>query len=150
MSLYHYTDRITGAEIVRDGVIRARSLTLHRDMLARDEGVKTEPIVWLTTVTRWDETVAKKMAAAGWPYPPVGHLWRIEVRSDLPGVHEFHEYMEEAERQGIDMGWWEWVVKTGAMAGSDFHTWRIVPRDIPRGEWVRVQSLTDRGYWMPI
>lgn len=138
--LYHYCDRLTAADIRRDGVIRAAPLTLHRDMLARDEGLVTPPIVWLTINPIMDGTIVGKMIAGGWPKTLVGDLCRFA----LPGDYAPLGLAEYTESVGIDHAWWDWAVRTGEMAGSNYTTWRVLARDIPAADWLAVEVMAGR------
>lgn len=140
--LYHYTDRLSLADIRREGVIRAAPQTLHRDMLARDRGLDTPPLVWLTINPVLDGTVVSKLVAAGWPETLTGDLCRVVLPAGYAGDLGLGEWTEQV---GIDPEWWTWVVRTGAMAGSDYTTWRICPRDIPAADWLRCEALTGAG-----
>lgn len=135
---YHYTDRFSLADIRREGVIRAYPAVLYRDLLRQGESLTTPPLVWLSSNPMLDLTVLAKMQAGGWPMPPVGDLCRIVLPAGYADDEGLGEY---TERVGIDHDWWTCVVRTGAMAGSDYTTWRIVDRDIPAADWLRCERL---------
>jgi hypothetical protein len=140
--LYHYTDRLSCADIRREGVIRAAPLRLHRDLLARDEGEPTPtPIVWLTSNPVIDGTVLAKMVGAGWPPSLIGDLCRIAVRADYPAL-ALGEY---CDHHRMDARLWDCVVRTGALVGSDYTTWRLAETDIPAGDWLSVEALAGIG-----
>lgn len=140
IALYHYTDRLTAADIIQCGLIRARSLTLHRDLLGQDEGRVTAPLVWLSSNPVIESTVAAKLWAAGWPRSLIGDLYRFAVADDYAplGLGEF------ADQSGIEHEWWEWIVRTGALVGSHYTTWRCYPGNIAAADWQRVEKLS--GY----
>lgn len=139
--LYHYTDRLSGAEIRAAGVIRAQSMRLYRDIHARDAGYEIEPVVWLSTETAIDATVAAKLIVAGWPEDMTGQIWRFAADpADALTVSQF------VDATGMDRMWWEWAVKTGAAAGSHWRTWRLVRRDVPASEWLAVEVRTKNGW----
>lgn len=137
--LYHYTDRLSAADIRRAGVIRAQPLTLHRDMFAKDKGIETGPLVWLTVDASSEGTVVGKMLANGWPSALVGDLWRFVMPGDYP-TQSLGDYIEAA---GMDPAWWKWAVRTGMMAGSDCATWRLAIVDIPAADWLAVEVLAE-------
>lgn len=137
MTLYHYTDRLSLDDIRRDGRIRATSITLHRDLMGRDQGLTTMPIVWLTVDSRIESTVAGKMIAAGWPRGLIGDLCRIVVRPDI----ETASLSEHIVASAIDPDWWRMTVATAALVGSSHRDWRIVERDIASVDWVRIERL---------
>lgn len=143
MPLYHYTDRLSAAEILAAGVIRAQPMTLHRDVLRRDQGYTTPPIVWLSTEPVLDGTVRAKLLAAGWPRRLHGHVFRFLIGDDVPAA-ALDDYSRAA---GIDVAWWEWAIRTASFAGSQWRTWRLVDRDISRQEWLCVQVQTATGLW---
>lgn len=133
--LYHYTDRVSAEEIVAAGLIRACPITLHRDPFARDKGLYTAPIVWLSINPILDGTVATKLLLAGWSL--VGDLYRVV----LPAEYSCQSLPEYSEAAGIEPAWWEMSVATGRLAGSDYTTWRIVAHDIRSAEWLRIEKL---------
>lgn len=137
--LYHYTDRLSLSEIVRDGAIRATSMTLHVDALATDRGIDTPPIVWLTSNPIVDGVIVCKMTTGGWSTTLVGDLCRIALPDDYPclGLAEY------VAARSMEPKSWDWVVRTGAMAGSDYTTWRLCDRDIPASDWVAVERLAE-------
>lgn len=138
--LYHYTDRLTAADIIRCGLIRAQSLTLHRDMLGQDEGRCTPPLVWLSTDSVIERTVTVKLWAAGWSRHLTGDLYRFALSDDYAplGLAEY------ADQVGIELDWWEWIVRTGALVGSHYTTWRCYPGDIIAADWKSIEKLS--GY----
>lgn len=140
--LYHYTDRLTARDIRRDGAIRPERLTLHRDMMGTDRGKRTAPIIWLTTATDWEPTVAAKLIANGWPRLLIGELYRFVLADSFPCVG-LDEYIQSS---GIDSEWWRWMVMTGAMSGADVSAWRIATTPIEKSDWLDVQRLMDRGF----
>lgn len=140
--LYHYTDRLSAADIISDGVILARPQTLHRDMFARDKGLTTTPIVWLSTESDGDGTVAAKMIASEWPPGLIGDLCRFSVADTHP-CQTLDEYILTI---GMDPIWWKWVVLTGRLAGSDWNTWRLCVADIRSADWLAVDVLTRQGW----
>lgn len=138
--LYHYTDRLSAADILRDGTIRAMPITLHRDMFAQDAGIVTPPIIWLTINPVLDMTVVVKMIGAGWPKALIGDLCRVVVRDDFP-AQAFCDFVDAMDTAGIEPAWWDWTVRTGKMAGSDYTTWYVCQVDIAREDWVAVEVL---------
>lgn len=136
--LYHYTDRHSAADILKAGCIRARSITLHKDMLGRDHGFATKPLVWLTINPIIEGTVIAKMRIGGWQSPFVGDLWRFALPKDYApfGLGEYSDQHKIAD------AWWEWTVRTGALAGSDYTTWRLHSRHIPAKDWCAVEVLS--------
>ncbi len=132
--LYHYTDRISGAEIRTAGVIRAAPITLHQDMLAQDSGFVTPPIVWLTTSPEPDPTVWTKLRAAGWPLAP-GDIWRVTVPGDYADALPLSAWSDSV---GIDPAWWHWTIKTAALVGSYWRDWRVVPHDLIASDWLDI------------
>ena len=135
--LYHYTDRLSTADIVRDKIIRAMPATLHRDMLGQDAGYQTEPIVWLTTNPILDGTVFVKMLSGGWPKDMEGNLCRFCLRVNYPSL-TLADFVRET---GMDANLWQWAVRTGKMAGSHYTTWRLCRHDVPSTEWLAVEKL---------
>ena len=141
MTLYHYTDRLSGAEILAAGVIRAQSMLLYRDMWASPPGSAIEPVVWLSTAETVDGTVVAKLLAAGWPPDLTGQVWRFCV--DPPEALKLPDFIAAT---GMDRGLWEWAIKTGAVVGSHWRDWRLLPRDLPASEWLTVEMLTADGW----
>lgn len=146
--LYHYTDRESAEKIVQDGVIRATTKTLHRDMEARDEGLETPPHVWLTINPILDGPILVKMQLAGLG---IEQLARVVLPGDFCDVG----LADYTEAVGIPHEWWAWVVKTGMMAGSDYTTWRLHDRDVPRKDWLAVEKFVGIGEdgmtrWSPL
>lgn len=138
MPFYHYTDRLSAADIRRDGILRAYPLTLHRDMFGRDRGKETVPVVWLTTAESPERTVTAKLVAAGWPLV-AGDLVRFAIPDDYPGVTAFPGYHEPY--LGCDPIWWDWALRTAVMAGSRWEDWRTVARDVPAADWLAVEDV---------
>lgn len=136
--LYHYTDALSAADILREKAIVASSQRLHRDVLCRDDGYETEPLVWLTTNPYVDGTIVSKMLAASWPMTLVGDLYRFVVEDAEGRYLSLGEYVD---RTGMDPAWWNWVVKTGELAGSDYTTWRLSLKDIPASKWLAAEVL---------
>ncbi len=144
--IYHYTDRLSAADIRRDGVILAHPLILHRDVLARDEGKATVPMVCCTTSPVGDPTVVVKMRLGGWPMPPVGDL----VRFALPIAHPHAVPFPEAVTEpifGADPVWWQWTLATALMAGSHPGWWRQVLRDVPLADVIAIERYAAGGVW---
>jgi hypothetical protein len=135
--LYHYTDRASAADICRERVIRAAPLRLHRDLLARDIGMETVPLVWLTTNPVLEGTVAAKMLSAGWPSRLTGDLWRFTV-AETVATQSLPEFVQA---QGMDPSWWQWTVRTAALAFSDYSMWRVSLADIAQRDWKAVEAL---------
>jgi len=135
--LYHYTDRLSGAEIRHAGIIRATPITLHRDMFGADKGLQTKPIVWLTVNPIFEGTVVSKLFASGWPRKLIGDIWRIGVADDYQ-CQPLDDYTASA---GIDHDWWDWTIRTGKMVQSFAADWRICDRDIPAADWRVVEVL---------
>jgi hypothetical protein len=141
--LYHYTDRLSAAEIIRDGSIRAQKLTLYKDVRGKaggSRGYETPPLVWLTINPIIEPTVCTKLIAGGWQKDFVNDLWRFS----LPAEYAPMGLAEYSDAHCIDPSWWMWVVRSGALVGSDYTTWRLHPRRIPREDWVSVEILS--GY----
>lgn len=134
--LYHYTDRLSGADICREGLIRAHSMRLHKDMYGQDQGLVTPPLVWLTLNPVIEGTVVFKLINAGWKMR-AGELWRIVLPADYAplGLAEY------SDQHHIEPSWWEWTVRTGELAASDYTTWRLHSADIPRIDWIKVEAL---------
>lgn len=144
--LYHYTDRLSGADILRIGTIKAHQLVLYSDLLAQTPVGTTPPIVWLTTERRWDETVARKLQAGGWPYPPYEQLWRFAVRPDI----RCQTLEQFSKSTGIAFEQWSWVIVTAELVKTDWHDWRIVDRNVARSDWLGIERLTRAGEWTPV
>jgi len=136
--LYHYTDRLSLADIRREGVIRAQPITLYRDLFGNGPNITTPPIVWLTINPILDGTVVAKMMAGGWPKSLIGDLCRVV----LPDEYEPRGLAEWTELHGIDGEWWNCAVQTGMLAGSDYTTWRIHDADIVATDWLRTETLS--------
>jgi hypothetical protein len=152
--LYHYTDRLTGADILKDGRIRTRKQTLYKDMHGAHSGragFETPPLLWLTTDPVMEMTVYWKMIGAKWPEGLVNDLWRFVLPPDYSplGLAEY------AKAKKIDLDWWKCVVASGHVGGSDYTTWRLHSRPIPKSDWTRVEILSgydDQGnpIWTPL
>lgn len=120
--LYHYTDKTSAAEIIRDGVIRAYPTTLYLSMFGDGESIDTPPVVWLTKSATLDGTVAVKLRCAGWSAEDVRRI-AVEV-SDAMDIAEF------IKQSQIKKDWFMWSLITARLAGSDARDWRIVTRDV--------------------
>lgn len=116
-------------------------MTLYRDMLMRDRGYDTPPIVWLTINPILEMTVVTKMTL-GRMRDLVGQLHRVVLPDGYAGDLGLGEYTDQA---GIDPDWWTCVVQTGAAVGSHYTTWRVCPRDIPAADWLAVEVLAGFG-----
>lgn len=143
MILYHYTDRVSGAEILTAKRIRASPITLYKGMHGKhsgETGFKTPPLVWLTINADLETTVYFKLIAMGWPEGLVNDLWRFVLPDEYAplGLAEF------AEAKKIDPSWWHWTVKSGEMVRSHYTAWRLHPRHIPLEDCTAVEVLT--GY----
>lgn len=144
MPLYHYTDRVSLASIRREGVIRASRQTCYRDVDGAHGGGPshtTEPIVWLTINPIIEATVMVKLALAGWPKGLVGDLGRVVLPDLYAADIGLWEYTQQAK---IDPEWWQWVIRSGALIGSHYTCWRIVPRDVPAADFLGLEILA--GY----
>jgi hypothetical protein len=140
--IYHYTDRLSAAEILRDGRIRARPTTLYKDVhgaAGGSRGYTTPPLIWLSINPLVEPTIVWKLIGAGWPKRLVNDLWRFV----LPASYAPMGLAEYSDANRIDTAWWQWVVQSGAMVGSDYTTWRLYPRHIPREDWAAVEVLAD-------
>ncbi len=142
--VHHYTDRLSAADVVRAGLIRAHPLTLHRDIFARDAGLDTVPVVWFTAAPDPEPTVLLKLAACGWPMPPVGDLYRFALPADHPSVRPFPR-PEGDPIAGADCVWWQWALATAHAAGSRWEDWRLVTDHVPLAHVVAVERLAAAG-----
>lgn len=138
--IHHYTDRLSAADIRREGVIRAYPLTLHRDLFARSATADTVPLVWFTAAADPEPTVVTKMRLSGWPMPPVGDLYRFALPADYPDARPFPRVPAPLVF-GREPWWWHWTLTTAAMAGSRHEDWRLVTRDVPLADVVAVEVL---------
>lgn len=138
--IYHYTDRLSAADIRRDGFIRAYPLTLHRDMFARDAGKDTVPLVWFTMSGSPDATVLAKLKLGGWPMPPFGDLYRFVLPADYPAAERW--IAGECDPVlGCEPIWWQWTLGTAEMAGSRRDDWRLVLWDVPLSDVIAIEVL---------
>lgn len=134
--LFHYCDKMTGEDIAREGVIRANPVTLHADMLGRDEGFDTPPVVWLTVSDTVDMTVYYKLIAAGWNLNP-GDIVRVVFHDEYPC-----EPLDVwSDRVNISADTWKWNIATAQMVGSSWTDWRIVDHDIQAADWLRIEPV---------
>lgn len=139
--LYHYTDRLSGADILNTGTIEARPICLHKDIFGNDKGFVTKPIVWLTTNPVIERTVIHKMITlGGWPDTLINDVWRFCLPKDYAplGLAEY------GEQENIEADYFTWMVATGQLIGSDYRTWRLLPENIPAKDWLTVEVL--RGF----
>lgn len=134
--LYHYTDRLSLADIRRDGVLRTRPMTLYRDMFARGPSKRTPPVVNLTLNPVFEGTIIAKMQAAGWPRELVGDLCRVAIPDNHPGLLAWSDWAKCVEPE-----WWEWVIRTAAMARSYPEDWVMATEDIPASAWATTEVL---------
>lgn len=137
--LYHYTDRISLAEIRRDGVILARKQTLYKDMFGQVPWGEVGPLVWLTENPYLDGTIVGKLSLAGWPAGLVGDLCRIVLPDGYAGDVGLVEY---TRRKGYPDEWWEWVVRSASLIGSHYAHWRVAAHDIPSYDWLGCEVLS--------
>lgn len=151
MSQFHYTDRLSGREILQSKCIRAKATTLHKDMMGKDAGLQTPPLVWLSINPVLEGTTFSKLTiAGGWSTGLVNDLWRfVFPREYAPlGLAEYADHVK------IDLDWFGWMVRTGEIMCSNYTTWRCCPRDIPSTDWVGVEVLSgyaDHGpIWTPL
>jgi hypothetical protein len=140
-NLYHYTSRTAIAQIVRDGEIRPAPMRLYRDLLLADEGVMSDPIVWLTINPIIETTIVARLAAAAresrQALSLAGELYRIV----LPATYSALSLGEYVDSRGMDPSLWDNVVLTGKMAGSDYTCWRLVESPIPAADWLRIERF---------
>ena len=136
--LYHYCDIDTAGEILRDGVIKANPIVLHRDMLGLDSGFTTTPIIWLSTNDVMEPTVVMKLAAAG--------IKTSICRFTLPPDYPAESLPEYADRMRISPEWWLWMITSGSMVGSGYETWRICGHSIPAKDWLKCEVRTQQGW----
>jgi len=129
---------------MRDGVVRAASLTLHDDLFCRDTGHRTPPMVWLTTSDTPDGTVIMKLLNAGWALEPE-NIWRIV----LPDAYPCQRLETYSQSAGIKWKRWKWVVSTAQLVSPDWRDWRIVPHDVPATDWLRVERMAGIDIWTP-
>jgi hypothetical protein len=139
--LYHYTDRDSAAEIVRDGVIRAEPVIVMSALIGGRE-IELAPAVWFTIADECP-TVLAKMQVGGWPIDKPGMVWRICVEDtvaplDLAAWAHPHDYDPQIFR---------WMLLTAQFAGEDWTAWRLCGADVPREQWVAMQSLCG-GEWV--
>lgn len=144
MPQYHYTDRLTKDDILRDGRIKASPMRLHRDFLMRDEGLVTPPLVWLTINPILEGTVVTKLMLANPTSKLFNDLWRFELPDEYAplGLAEF------GDANNIDVEWFAWIIRTGEIACSNYTTWRCLQRDIPASDFRGIQvysGSTDDG-----
>jgi hypothetical protein len=142
--LFHYTDKVSIKGILKDARIKAKSTRLYKDMHALGESVETSPIVWLTLDPSTEPTLELSLIHCGWPTNMSGNLYRILLPEDFPCL----TLQEFSEAAGIDEEWWYWSVKSGRLAGSHYSQWRIVTRDVPRGEWTGVEVMAKGRQWV--
>jgi hypothetical protein len=147
---YHYTDRYSAADILKARRIRAVAITLHKDIFRQGHGLTTPPLVWLTINPTTEPSVVFKLIQGGWPKGLVNDLWRFVLPADYApmGLAEY------SDKHQIDPSWWECVLRTGEVAGSDYTTWRCLSRHIPAQDWTAVEVLggyTEEGVpvWKP-
>ena len=137
--IWHYTERLSAADVLHEGVIRAKPKTLHKDAFARDRGIDTVPVVWFTASNEPDATVLAKMKIGGWPMPPIGDLYRFALPDDYP-VERIPD--DEGPVLGIATEWWFWTVMTAQMAGETLADTRMILRDVPLSDVIAVEVLS--------
>jgi len=148
-NLYHYTDSTAAAEIIRDGVIRASTMRVYRDLIPDvSRSIEIGPVVWLTINYILEGTTLFKLKRQN--IEPVGGLVRF-VTGYICDVG----LADYCDRHKLDPEWFTPMVQTGKLAGSDYTTWRLLDRDIPKDEWLRAEKLkgiSDKGksIWEPI
>jgi hypothetical protein len=140
---YHYTDRLSGAQILKAGRIRTHKQTLYKNASGAaggGHGFTTPPILWLSVNPIIDGTIHAKIAGTRWPdvEPLVQNIWRFVLPKDYATVG----LIEYSTAQRIDLAWWKWVVVSGELARAHYMTWRIHSRPIPASDWLRVEVLT--------
>jgi len=135
--LYHYTSLQQAHAIRRAGVIQPHAIVLYRDFFMRGERRTSPPLVWLTVDERMECTIATKMMLSGCA-DPVMQMCRIVVPSEYGwlGLHEL------AANNSIEFDWFNCMVMTGGIAGSDWRDWRLSEVAIPAADWLAVEILT--------
>lgn len=140
---YHYTDRLSGAEILQDGRIRAQPLTLYKAMdgkAAGRAGFETPPVVWLTENPILELTVYIKLTHMGWPDRLVNDLWRFVLPENYAPLNLEHFSIQHR----IDRSWWKWVLYSAELADVNPAHWRLLGKPIPLADCTAVEVLT--GY----
>lgn len=134
--VFHYTGPEGIAGILKDGLIRASPTPLYRDLAFSDLIRQTEPVVWLSINPIMEMTTLVKLSI---DHPnPIETVFRVALPYGYAGDLGLGEY---TEAKGIPHQDWLWSIRTGEMAGSNYTTWRVCPRDIPRADWVAVERL---------
>lgn len=123
--LYHYTDRVSAAEILRDGVIKAHPVVVYPHLLG-GEPIVLDKAVWLTTSPVASATVAVKLHLAGWPVDEPGAVWRLAVDDEtLPDLVDW------AFARDYDPALFRWMVRTAKLVGEYWIDWRLASADVP-------------------
>ena len=136
--IYHYTDRLSAADIRRDKIIKAYPIGLHLDLLANDEPVMTRPLCWLTVDSVMETTILSKLLAGGWRREFVGDIVRFSVTESS----EFLTLLEFMKSSQIPLNRFTNMISTSIMSGSNPGDWRLSLREIPASEWLSVEILS--------
>ena len=135
--IYHYTTQPLAESIRQDGVLKAKPQIIYLDLLASRPRT-LDKVVWFTCAEELDGPVAIKAKLDG-----IEAFARI-VCADEVAPQDLPEWAYE---RGYDPQMFRWMLQTAALAGSDWQDWRLVSRDIPAPEWLRVEYLKD-GNWL--
>lgn len=130
VTLYHFTSLTHLSDILVDGYldVTESNLSKKRERAGKD-------VVWLTTESTTELGLGLDGSAVD------KKALRFTVR-----LHKraFSKWRDWAHAHGIDPNW----ETTFARAGGGAGTWRVVPRRIPREEWVDIMDArTGQIYW---
>lgn len=137
MFLYHYTDEEGLSAIIRDGSIQPAAMEVTKDLLPTptSEWLSIGPVVWLTINPILDGTVLIKLCGGD-----TKNLCRITLPyiCDV-GLTDF------CRSEKIPTEWFDCMVYTGGIVGSDYTTWRLCSVPIKDSSFLNVET---GGSWL--
>lgn len=142
--LYHYTDRDSASDIMRDNVLRAHPVLIRTALIGGEE-IALAPAVWFTPLDTPAPTILAKLRLFGWPVDKPGMIWRFGVADDVASL----DLPAWAHPHGYNPELFRWMLLTAQLVGEDWQQWRLSAADVPRVEWLAVEELQGDG-WHPV
>jgi len=146
---YHYTNNRCAKSIIKQGVIEAHEMTLHRDMFARDRGLDIGKAVWFTTDSTIEGTILAKMSMC-YGYETMSQMIGTLCRFIIPDEYPVMNLVDYAKSQKIDMEWWYWCIESAKTARSFAADWRIADHDVPLSACISAQCLSVDSQGLPV
>lgn len=139
--IYHYTDRDSAADAVREKLLKAHPVLVRTQLIGGEE-LSLAPAVWFTTASTPPSTMLAKLTLGGWPLDKPGMIWRFVV-ADEAAPEALDQW---AERHGYEPEAFRWMLFTARLAGEDWQQWRVRDDGVPAEKWLAVESLAN-GIW---